>query len=230
MSVRIVRKAIRNLHLGVYPPDGRVRVAAPKAMSDQAIRLAVVGRLAWIRKQRASFDRQLRQGERQMVSGESHYVFGHRRRLRVTEHDGPAGVILRGRTILELQVRPGSDRGTRERVLTRWYRARLRELLVPIMARWEKRLGVSVSQWGLRKMKTRWGTCNAGSRRVLLNSELAKKAEQCVEYLVLHELVHLKVRHHDDRFVALMDQHMPDWRSRRALLVAQPLGHVTWQY
>jgi len=229
LQIQVVRKAIKNLHLGVYPPAGRIRVAAPRAMSDDAVRRAVISKLGWIKRQRARFHVQPRQSEREMVRGESHYFLGRRYRLHVVEHTGPAGVMLRNR-ILELSVRPGLNAKARERALHQWYRARLRELIPPLLAKWEASIGVEVADWGIKKMKTKWGACSAGSRRIWLNLELAKKPLRCLEYLIVHELVHFIERHHNDRFVSLMDRHLPDWRLRRDELNAAPLAHEHWGY
>ena len=230
LAIQIVRKDIKNLHLGVYPPSGRVRVAAPLAVSDDAVRLAVIDKLGWIKKQRATFAAQARQTEREMVSGESHYYLGRRYRLRVVERDGPSRVVLRNRTTLELQVRSGSDTKGRERLLHRWYRERLRELVPPLLAKWEPILGVQVAIWGIKKMKTKWGSCSGGARRIWLNLELAKKPAQCLEHLIVHELAHLIERHHNERFVSLMDSHLPHWRHHRKILNVAPLGHADWTY
>lgn len=226
----MVRKDIRNLHLGVYPPGGRVRVAAPLAVSEDTVRLAVIGKLGWIRRQQARFAAQPRQSRREMVTGESHYYLGRRYRLRVSEAPGPGRVLLRNRATLELHVRPGLGTREREAVLERWYRERLRDLATPIIQRWERVLGVAVASWGTRRMKTRWGGCNPAARRIWLNLELAKKPPRCLEYLVAHELAHFPERHHDQRFTALLDRHLPTWRRCRQELNAAPLGHAEWTY
>ena len=230
LAVQIVRKDIKNLHLGVYPPNGRVRVAAPLSVSDDAVRLAVIGKLAWIKKQQAQFAAQPRQTEREMVSGESHYYLGRRYRLRVVERDGPSRVVLRNRTTLELQVRSEYEVKEREQMLWRWYRERLRELVPPLLAKWEAILGVRAAAFGIKKMKTKWGACSLDARRIWLNLELAKKPVQCLEYLIVHELTHLIERHHDDGFVSLMDRHLPQWRHHRKVLNEAPLGHADWTY
>lgn len=229
LTVDVARKAIKNLHLGVYPPDGRVRVAAPLAVSDEAVRLAVIEKLGWIKRQQSKFADQPRQGKREMVSGESHYFLGQRYRLRVVNHEGPARVIC-GKSHLELHVRPELDAEQRERVLTGWYREQLKQLIPPVLAQWEPKLGVQATNWGIRKMKTRWGTCNREARRIWLNLELAKKPKGCLEYVVIHELVHLLERDHNDRFRSLMDQFMPRWQIRRTILNQAPLGHEDWVY
>jgi predicted metal-dependent hydrolase len=228
VRVAVVRKAIKNLHLGVYPPDGRVRVAAPLAVSDAAVRVAIIGKLAWIKRQRATFAKQPREPAREMVSGESHYYRGRRYRLVVVEGAGPARVERRGHTALVLRVRPGASAADRERVLLAWYRERLREHAGVLLERWEARLGVAPRTWGIKRMKTKWGSCNPKARSLWLNLELAKKPPACLEYVLVHELVHLLARRHDNRFLALMDRHMPTWRRRRAELNATPLGREAW--
>lgn len=226
----VVRKAIKNLHLGVYPPHGRVRVAAPLAVTDEAVRLAVIGKLGWIRRQRARFEDQARQSKREMVSGESHYILGQRYRLNVVVQDGPGRVAIRNKRTIHLFVREGSDTAQRERVLLAWYRQQLKALIPPLIAQWEAALGVKVGEWGVKQMKTKWGACNVEERRLWLNLELAKKPVQCLEYIVVHEMAHLLERHHNNRFTKLMDTFMPQWRLRRAELNRAPLGHATWRY
>ena len=230
LNVQVVRKAIKNLHLGVYPPAGRVRVAAPLALSDNAVRLAVVGKLGWIKRQRARFQAQPRQSQREMVSGESHYFLGRRYRLRVVEHNGAGKVVLRNRTTLELHVRPETDATERERVLQRSYRQHLRDAVPPLIAKWETILDVQITGWGIKKMKTKWGACSIAARRIWLNLELAKKPVQCLEYLIVHELIHLIEPHHNERFISLLDRHLPNWRMHRQELNAAPLAHNTWSY
>ena len=229
-KVEIVRKDIKNLHLGVYPPHGRVRVAVPLVISDDAVRLAVLDKLGWVRRQRARFAAQPRQSAREMVNGESHYFLGRRLRLRVHEHEGPPHVALRGIASLDLFVRPGTDTAAREAVLLGWQRERLRALVQPMVEHWQAVLGVEVSAWGIKQMKTRWGSCNPATRRIWINLELAKKPAQCAEYIVVHELMHLLERHHDARFTGLMDLHMPQWRQHRVALNAAPLGAADWAY
>lgn len=230
LRIEVVRKDIKNLHVGVYPPHGRVRVAVPLRLADDAVRLALVSRLGWIRRQCRTFQEQDRQSRREMVSGETHYLAGRRYRLKVREHDGPAQVELRGQQTLLLSVRPRQDAEQRLHVLERWYRARLRGLAGELLEQWAARMGVTVADWGIRKAKTRWGACNPHARRIWLNLELVKKPVQCLEYIVVHELVHLLERHHNDRFAALMDHYLPDWRLRRDLLNKSPLTHESWEY
>ena len=230
VRVEVVRKDIKNLHLGVYPPHGRVRVAVPLVVKDEAVRLAVIEKLGWIKRQKARFAEQPRQSQREMVNGESHYFMGKRYRLRVHEQSGPARVAVRGIATLDLFVRPGSSAEQREAVLQRWYRDQLRALIPPLLERWQPKLGVQASHWGIKKMKTKWGSCNTTARRIWINLELAKKSVQCLEYIVVHELVHLLERTHNERFTVLMDAFMPQWRQYRQMLNTTPLGHEGWDY
>ena len=214
IEVEIVRKDIKHLHLGVYPPEGSVRVAAPLRLDDDAVRLAVISRLAWIRRKRAEFEGQDRQSRREFVTGESHYFEGRRYRLDVIESSGPTGIRLRDKAWMEMRVRPDTGRDAREAMLYQWYRARLRERIPEMVAKWEPNIGVTVAEWRIRRMKTRWGTCNPNARRLWVNSELAKKPVSCLEYVVVHEMIHLIERRHTERFRDILDRVMPEWRMR----------------
>jgi len=222
-----VRKAIKNLHLGVYPPSGRVRVAVPMLIDDEVVRLAVISKLGWIRRKQKTLAEQPRQSQREMVTGESHYFQGRRYRLRVIEHNSPPRVALKGKA-LALYVRPGADTTRREVILNEWARRELKILLPELIAKWESIIGVQVAEWGIKKMKTRWGTCNVTARRIWLNLELAKKPPQCLEYILVHEMIHLLERHHNDRFKDFMNSFMPQWRLYKAELNRAPLGHEAW--
>ncbi len=230
LAVEVVRKDIKNLHLGVYPPNGRVRVAAPLVVSDEAVRLAVIGKLGWIKRQQAKFEAQPRQSQREMVSGESHYFLGQRYRLRVIAYTGPPRIRCSGADFLDLFVRAETTTAQRQRALEDWYREQLRGRIPALLAQWQPILGVVAAEWGIKKMKTRWGSCNIRARRVWFNLELAKKPTQCLEYVVVHELVHLLERKHGNRFLALMDQFMPQWRLHREELNRAPLGYENWDY
>jgi len=230
LPVEIVRKAIKNLHLGVYPPNGRVRVAAPVRVHDEAVRLAVISRLAWIKRQRKRFHAQERQSPREYVSRESHYFLGRRYLLNVIEQDGPSQVSRRGNKTLELQVPKGASRHRREQILLSWYRKNLKALIVPLIEKWEAKMGAKVENCGVRRMKTKWGSCNSADRRIWLNLELAKKPIHCLEYILVHEMAHLIERKHSDRYIALMDQFLPSWRQCRDELNHAPLAHETWGY
>jgi predicted metal-dependent hydrolase len=230
LDVQVVRKPIKNLHLGVYPPSGRVRVAVPLAMNDTAVRLAVIGKLGWIKRQRANFAAQPRQTSREMASGESHYFQGRRYRLRVLPNQPVGKIRVVGSSILELAVPKGASRKKREDLLNQWYREQLRVVAAPLIEQWQKVLGVSVRAWGIQRMKTKWGSCNPDTKRILLNLELAKKHPDCIEYLVVHELIHLIERRHNDRFIALIDKNLPKWRQYKKALSDEPLGHEDWAY
>jgi predicted metal-dependent hydrolase len=228
IPVQVVRKPIKNLHLGVYPPDGQVRVSAPEHLTDDNIRLAVISRLSWIRKQREAFQSQPRQSERDMVTGESHYVFGKRYRLEVIERQGRHEIVVKNHDTLQLFVNPGTTQANRTRVLKEWYRQQLKDRVPKLLEQWEPVIGRQVSGWGVRKMKTKWGSCNIQQRRIWLNLELAKKPPGCLEYVVVHELVHFLERHHNERFKKLMSQFLPQWRLRRDALAKEPLGSENW--
>lgn len=230
IDVTVVRKKIKNLHLAVYPPNGRVRIAVPLHVDDEAVRLAVISKLGWIRKKQKTFEGQFRQSRREMVSGESVYFKGRRFRLRVVERPGKAEVLLRKKTVLELFVSPETSRESRERVLYRWYRSEMKAMLPDLIAKWEPILGVHVADWGVKKMRTRWGSCNPRAKRIWLNLELIKKQPQCLEYVLIHEMVHLLEPSHNDRFKKLMDQFYPAWRSCRDELNRAPLAHEDWRY
>jgi len=228
LPVDIVRKPIKNLHLGVYPPHGRIRVAAPLAVSDEAVRLAVVTRMGWIKRQRAKFENQSRQSARAYISGESHYFLGQRYRLNLIEGARAGHVHARNSRNLELHVRPGCDQSIRERVFLGWYRQELRSRAAPIIEKYAAVLEIPTPAWGIKRMKTKWGTCNIEARRIWLNLELIKKPPHCLEYVIVHELAHFFERNHSNHFIALMDRLLPQWRILRDELNAAPLAHETW--
>lgn len=228
LNVDVVSKDIKNLHIGVYPPVGRVRVAAPKSMDDEQIRLAVIRRLPWIQRQRRELMEAERQSKRAFVNGESHYVWGRRRRLRVVEAPGRPSVTVSTERIT-LTCPAGTDAAGRTKIYENWQRRELRSALTELLDRWQARIGREPSGWNIRRMKTKWGTCSRNTGRLSFNLELAKKHPRCVEYIVVHELVHLIEPGHGDRFLALMDEHLPDWRSRRDELNASPLAEEQWQ-
>lgn len=230
ISVEVTRKDIKNFYIGVHPSDGRVRVSAPLHFDADAIQLAVISRIGWIRRQRAAFAKQERQSQREFVTGESHYFAGRRYRLDVVEQDAPPRVWLLNNTKIRVCVRPGADRKTREAVMQRWYREQLRSQFPSLLEKWEPKLGVSVNEVRIKKMKTLWGSCNIKAKRIWLNLELAKKPEPCLVYILVHEMVHLLERDHNDRFHALMDDFLPQWRTYRDELNRVPLAHENWQF
>ena len=230
LPIEIVRKDIKNLHVGVYPPVGRVRIAAPLRLNDEAVRLAVISRLGWIRRQQANFNQQQRQSPREFSTGESHYFQGRRYRLNVIEHDGTALVHLANNRTINLFVAAGTNGEKRETVLQQWYRGQLRKQIPSLLAKWQARIGVTVSEVRIRKMKTRWGSCNSLAGRIWLNVELAKKSPSCLEYILVHEMIHLIERCHNQRFRLLIDTVMPTWRLHREELNRAPLAHEEWKY
>lgn len=230
LVVDVVRKDIKNLHLAVYPPNGRVRIAVPLLVDDEAVRMAIISKLGWIKRQQVQFAEQERQSEREYVSGESHYFQGNRYLLNLIYLDASPKVVIRNNTRIDLYARPGSDTAQRERILLAWYRKQLRELVPPLITKWELILGVNVADWGIKQMKTKWGTCSIEACRIWLNLELAKKPIRCLEYIVVHELIHLLERHHNDRFTALMEKYLPSWRFLREELNREPLAHENWDY
>ncbi len=230
LVVDVVRKDIKNLHLAVYPPNGRVRVAAPLRVNDEAVRMAVIARWGWIKRQQANFRAQERESRHEYVNGESHYFLGNRYLLNIIEDSRAGKVIVRNKKKIDLYTHPNSTRAQRERIMLNWYRAYLRQTVPALIEKWEKIVGVQVADWGIKQMKTKWGTCNIQKRRIWINLELAKKSESCLEFIVAHEMVHLLERHHNDRFVELMNKFMPSWRIYRAELNRAPLGHADWEY
>lgn len=228
MSIDLVRKSIKNLHLAVYPPDGRIRVAAPWHVSEDAIRLAVAKRVAWINRQRRKFASQDRQAERQYISGETHYFLGRGYRLQLITDGGSYRVRVIGSNKIELSVPAEADRDAREQTVLRWHRRELRKRTQVEAAKWAARLGIELPLIGIKQMRTKWGTSNPTARRIWLNLELAQKHPHCISYIVLHELIHFQHRKHDDEFVANLDVMMPAWRGIRAELNHFPLAYQAW--
>ena len=228
IDVQVVRKDIKNLHLAVYPPEGHVRVAVPDHVTDDNIRLAVISKLGWIKKQQRDFKEQPRQSERRYISGECHYVFGTGYRLALIEREGKPAVKQLKSGKLQLFVKPESTVETKEKVLNDWYRKELKKAIPELLEKWQPVIGVDVQNWGIRKMKTKWGSCNIERRRIWLNLELAKKPPECLEYILVHELLHLHERHHNERFKGLLDQYLPQWQSALKLLNGLPLAYEEW--
>ncbi|MGW3532883.1 M48 family metallopeptidase [Streptomyces coelicoflavus] len=227
LGVDVVYKNIKNLHISVYPPAGRVRVAAPERTDEDTIRLAVVQRLPWIKRQREQLQNAARQTKREMLSGETHYLWGRRYRLDVSRTSGNYGVELKGNTLWVVTPK-GSGPDTRRAALDRWYRRELKAAVPDLLAKWEPVIGVKAEKIVVRRMKTKWGTCVTNTRTIWLNPELAKKNPRSLEYVVVHELTHLLERGHSQRFVALMDQFLPDWGARRDELNEAPLADEDW--
>ena len=230
VQIEIVKKNIKNLHLSVHPPYGRVRIAAPKTMSDEAIRVFAICKLSWIKKQRLKFQNQDRQSEREFISGESHYFLGRRYLLNVIYTSKKQRVELIKNNQIDLYVRENSTTEQREKVMSEWYRSFLKEQIPVIISKWEKEIGVKVNSWGVKLMKTKWGTCNIEAKRIWLNLELAKKSPRCLEYIIVHEMIHLLERNHNDRFHAYMDMFMPNWKEIKAELNGMVFENSNWTY
>lgn len=228
IDVDVIYKDIKNLHIGVYPPMGRVRVAAPMRFDDDQVRIAVGQRLSWIRRQREELQSTPRQSEREMITGESHYVWGRRKRLKLVEQPGRTHVEVEGDRLV-LYVDADVPLEKRREALSRWYRQQLRQELPDLITKWERKLEVTVPKWSIRRMKTKWGSCNRETRHLWFNVELAKKHPDCLEYIVVHEMAHYFERHHGERFTSLLNSVMPDWRQRRHELKESPLAEEEWR-
>ncbi len=214
IQVEVIRKNIKNMNFSVHPPNGRVRLTVPKRTEEDSIRLFAISKLPWIKKQRAKFHQQERIPPREYVSGESHYVSGQRYRLNVVETTiGKQLVERRNNDYLDLYARPGRDKSTRERIMQEFYRDYLKKEIPEYISGWEPIIGVNVKEWNVKRMKTKWGTCNPRAKRIWINLELAKKNPRCLEYIIVHEMVHLLEHYHNDRFKAYMDQFIPNWKS-----------------
>jgi len=229
ITADVILKDIKNVHLSVYPPTGHVRISAPRRMSLDTIRVFAISKLDWIKQQQAKLREQERETPREYVERESHYVWGKRYLLTVTESDEPPAIELKHSRMI-LRVRPGTDEDKRRALVEAWYRERLNEAVPPLLARWQPLLDVKVERWFVQRMKTKWGSCNHRARTIRLNTELAKKPRECLEYIVVHELVHLLEPTHNARFIALMDRFMPRWQLHRQVLNRLPVRQEQWSY
>jgi len=229
ISVDVIFKDIKNVHLSVHPPTGRVRIAAPRRMKLDTIRVYAISKIDWIKKHQAKIQAQERETPREYLEHESHYVWGKRYLLKVDEANQIPSVELR-HTQMVLTVRPGNGVEKREAIVSAWYRDEVRKAAAPLIEKWEAAMGVSANQLHIQRMKTRWGSCNPRTRSIRLNSDLAKKPRECLEYIVVHELTHLLEPSHNARFIALMDKFLPNWKQHRAELNRIPLSHVEWGY
>ena len=229
ISVDVVLKDIKNVHLSVYPPTGRVRISAPKRMRIDTIRVFAVSKLDWIKRQQTKLREQERETHRDYVDRESHFVWGKRYLLDVIEGDEAPSVEVKHSRML-LRVRPDSAESKRRSIVEEWYRGQLKQAVPPLIAGWEPVMGVKVERFFVQHMKTKWGSCNPRARTIRLNTELAKKPRECLEYVVVHEVAHLLEPTHNPRFIALMDQFMPAWRFMRQRLNRLPVRHADWDY
>lgn len=229
ISVDVVFKDIKNVHLSVHPPTGRVRIAAPERMNLNTVRVYAISKIDWIKKHQRKFQKQERETRRDYLDRESHYVWGKRYLLKVKEENQAPSVELRHSQMI-LTVRPGATREKREAILTAWYRDQIRAAVTPLISKCEAILGVQANNIIVRRMKTKWASCNPHSGNIHLNAELAKKPRECLEYVLMHEMVHLLEPSHNATFTSLMDKFMPQWRFIRDELNRAPLGHVDWEY
>jgi len=229
ITLDVVRKDIKNVHLSVHPPTGRVRISAPTRMNLETIRLFAISKLGWIKQQQKKLREQERESPREYLDRESHYVWGKRYLLKVVETDAAAEVQLKHSTLV-LKVRPGVSDEKKQAVLDAWYREQLKTATPPLIAKWKPLIGVHVKRFFVQRMKTKWGSCSPHSGSIRLNAELAKKPLECLEYLVVHEMAHLLEPTHNQRFIALMDRFMPKWRFHRDTLNRLPVRHQRWLY
>ena len=230
LDVQVTRKNIKNLHLSVCPPDGKVKLSCPIHFDEERVRLAIISRLSWIREKQEEFRSQPRQSERMYVDGESHYFRGQRHILKVIENSPNNKVHLTNNSVLRMEVKQCVDRSKKEELLQEWYRSYLKRETSALFEKWQPKVRKEASGWRIQKMKTKWGSCNTETKHILINLELAKKSPECLEYIVVHELVHLHERHHNERFKSLMDEFLPSWRTARDKLKSEPLAHEHWEY
>jgi hypothetical protein len=227
IAVDVVKKDIKNVHLSVYPPEGKVRISAPLRMDLDTIRVFAISKLGWIKQQQKKVTGQERESPREYLNRESHYVWGKRYLLKIIEKDAAPEVELKHNQMV-LQVRPATGEEKKQAVLDEWYRAQLKQAVPSLIAKWEPLMGVKVERFFVQRMKTKWGSCSPGSTSIRLNTDLARKPRECLEYVVVHEMAHLLEPTHNARFVALMDLFMPRWQADRDMLNRLPLRHESW--
>ena len=227
MVVEVTQKDIKNVHLSVYPPFGQVKIAAPVRMNLDTIRIYAISKLSWIRKQQTKIKKQKRESQREYITRESHYYLGKRYLLKVIEHNERRKVCLKQNTI-ELYIKPGTNTEKRKEIIEDWYRKQLKEIIPKYITKLEKKMNVQVKEIGIKKMKTKWGTCNIEAKRIWLNLELAKKPIHCLEYIIIHEMTHLLERNHNTRFVSLMNNLLPNWKDVKEELNELPVGFVEY--
>lgn len=229
IAVDVVRKDIKNVHLSVLPPLGRVRIAAPRRMSANTLRVFAIAKLPWIRRQRRKFAEQEREAAREYLDRESHYVWGKRYLMKIIEADQVPSVELSPSRLI-LRVRPGAGTEKRQALLEEWYREELRNAAPRLIEKWERLMGVRVERFFVQRMKTKWGSCNCCAGSIRLNTDLARKPRECLEYIIVHEMAHLIEPTHNERFIKLMDRFMPKWQSYQEVLNRLPVRHEIWNY
>ena len=229
ISIEVEQKDIKNIHLSVYPPNGKVKIAAPERMDIDTIRVFAINKLKWIKKQQEVFRNQERETKREFIERESHYFQGKRYLLSVIEQESKPKVILK-HSVIELYIRPNTSTKKRKEILDEWYREEMKKIIPNMLKKWEQKIGVKTNDFGVKIMRTKWGTCNVEAKRIWLNLELAKKPLECLEYILVHELVHLLERNHNDKFIRYMNKFMPKWRFFRDELNRLPFRHTDWKY
>lgn len=230
IKIDIVRKDIKNIHLAVYPPNGRVRIAVPIHIKDSTIKLFAASKIGWIKRNKKKFLEQDREPKREFVTRESHYFLGKRYLLKVIEGEVKPKVELKKKSYINLYVHPKTSIEIKKNIFTEWYRAELKKLIPLYIEKWQKIIGVQVNDWGVKQMRTKWGSCNIKAKRIWVNLELAKKPLHCLEYIVVHEMIHLLERHHNDRFQYYLNKFMPKWKAYRNELSRLPVSHEDWEY
>ncbi|MCB4205492.1 M48 family metallopeptidase [Deferribacterales bacterium Es71-Z0220] len=230
IKIDVIRKNIKNINLAVYPLTGRVRVSVPTNLNEDAIRVFILSKLAWIKRNQKKFIEQERIAPREYKQGESHYFQGKQYLLKIIKIDKKPKVVLKNKEYIELHIKPNTPIAERHKLLTEWYREQLKKQIPTIIYKWEKILNVKVSEFKIRQMKTRWGSCNIRKKRIWLNLELAKKTERCLEYVIVHEMVHLLERFHNKRFYHYMDTFLPNWKQLKNELNKVPISCLEYKY
>lgn len=223
----VLRKDIKHVHLSVQPPDGRVRISAPSHMALDTIRVFAISKLGWIKAQQRKLCAQPRETPREYLERESHYVWGKRYLLEIVEREAPPSIELKHSTLV-LHLRPGTGPARRQEILDAWYREQIKQAVPGLLTKWEPLIGEKAGRLFVQRMKTRWGGCNPTTRNIRLNTELAKKPPECLEYVLVHELAHLVEPTHNARFVALMDLLQPQWQQIKDQLNRLPVRHEEW--
>jgi len=227
--IDVLFKDIKNVHLSVHPPTGRVRISAPTQMKLDTVRIFAISKLDWIKRQKKSFKNQERETLREYSERESHYVWGKRYLLKIKQQDAPPTIKLQHNQMV-MKIRPGTRYDKKAAIVEEWCRNQIRMVAKGLIEKWEPEFGVGVKQLFVRRMKTKWGSCNPEARTIRLNTELAKKPRSFLEYIVIHEMGHLIEPTHNDRFISLMNRVMPQWQSIRSELNRTPLAHEIWVY
>jgi predicted metal-dependent hydrolase len=229
IAVDVVKKGIKNIHLSVYPPTGDVRISAPLRMDLDNIRVFAITKLDWIKSQQQKLREQARETPREYLDRESHYVWGKRYLLKVIEQDAVPTVELKHSKML-LRIRPATSLERRNAIIEKWYRKELKAAIPPLIGKWQRLMGVRLERFFVQRMKTKWGSCRPGTKSIRLNTDLAQKPPECLEYIIVHEMAHLLEPTHTQRFIALMDRFMPKWQFYREELNRLPVRHETWRY